>query len=144
MGCLFFFMMFFDSSYLIGLFVKNDDYYESAHFLKDYLSHETILINSVVFVEVLNSLKMTKHGVNYENDLDVLFGFLWDDVVFHHLEHDDYRRSFELFKYYGQSINFSDCTILLTMIDYGVNKIVSFDSDFDKVNSICRIYCEKK
>jgi len=42
--------------------------------------------------------------------------------------------------YYNQSVNYSDCTILKTMMDNNVSVVVSFDSDFDKINGIRRIY----
>ena len=38
------------------------------------------------------------------------------------------------------SVNYSDCTILKTMMDNNVSVVVSFDSDFDKINGIRRIY----
>ena len=47
---------------------------------------------------------------------------------------------FNLFKYYNLSVNYSDCTILKTMMDNNVSVVVSFDSDFDKINGIRRIY----
>lgn len=37
-------------------------------------------------------------------------------------------------------VNYSDCTILKTMMDNNVSVVVSFDSDFDKINGIRRIY----
>ena len=37
---------------------------------------------------------------------------------------------------FDSSINFSDCTILSTMIRNKIDKIISFDSDFEKVKGI--------
>lgn len=42
--------------------------------------------------------------------------------------------------YYNNAINFSDCVILNTMQKLHINKIASFDKDFDKINTINRIY----
>ena len=56
------------------------------------------------------------------------------------LTYDDYRDSFDIFEFYNFSINFSDCTILNTMQNYKINKIASFDSDFDKIKGVKRIY----
>lgn len=58
----------------------------------------------------------------------------------HYLNEEDYKKSIELFKFYNQSINFSDCTILSTMLKNNIKNIVSFDSDFDKIKNIQRIY----
>ncbi|MBQ2635258.1 MAG: PIN domain-containing protein, partial [Methanobrevibacter sp.] len=59
-------------------------------------------------------------------------------VVF--LTSEDYNESLKLFKYYNLSVNYSDCTILKTMMDNNVSVVVSFDSDFDKIKGIRRIY----
>ena len=56
------------------------------------------------------------------------------------LTDDDYLNAMQKCVYYNNSINYSDCLILTTMEKVGVNKIVSFDSGFDKVNGINRIY----
>ena len=61
-----------------------------------------------------------------------------DKVVF--LTDKDYNESLNLFKFYNLSVNYSDCTILKTMMDNNVSVVVSFDSDFDKINGIRRIY----
>ena len=97
-------MIFLDSTYLIGLILKNDSLYYKSHLLKSYLDDENKIINNTVFNEVLN--------------LD----------------------SFDIFEYYNFSVNFSDCTILNTMQNYNINQIASFDSDFDKIKGVKRIY----
>lgn len=42
----------------------------------------------------------------------------------------------KLCDYYNNSINYSDCLILTTMQNMGINKIVSFDEGFKKVNNL--------
>ena len=133
-------MLFVDSSYLIGLFIKNDGHHEKAEELKININHDNILINNVVFSEVMNSFKIRKNKANYTKNIDGLFNFFINNTELHYLTKEDYVESYELFKYYNQSINYSDCTILYTMQKYKINKIVSFDSDFDKINAINRIF----
>ena len=128
-------MIFLDSTYLIGLMIDNDDYHEKAHQLRPVIDRERKLINNTVLVEVLNSLKKNNHKLELDEIMDALLGL--DKVVF--LTDDDYDESFKLFKYYNLSINYSDCTILKTMMDNNVSVVVSFDSDFDKINGIRRI-----
>lgn len=140
MGVVFFTMMFFDSSFLIGLFIDSDRYHDKAEDLKGILSNEVVVINNVVFNEVMNSLEMTKYGPNYNVNLEELFDFLFNKVVFHHLSRKDYFNAYLMFKHYNQAINYSDFTILETMMKYSINKIVSFDSDFDKIKGLRRIY----
>ncbi|MBQ2651975.1 MAG: type II toxin-antitoxin system VapC family toxin [Methanobrevibacter sp.] len=116
--------------------IDNDDYHEKAHQLRPVIDRERKLINNTVLVEVLNSLKKNNHKLELDEIIDALLGL--DKVVF--LTDDDYDESFKLFKYYNLSVNYSDCTILKTMMDNNVSVVVSFDSDFDKINGIRRIY----
>lgn len=129
-------MIFLDSTYIIGLMIDNDDYHDKAHILKSYIKNEKKLINNTVLVEVLNSLKNYNHKLNLNEIKDVLLSY--DEIDF--LTSEKYNDSFDLFKYYNQSINYSDCTIIKTMVDYNTSIIVSFDSDFDKINGIKRIF----
>ena len=129
-------MIFLDSTYLIGLMIDNDDYHEKAHQLRPVIDRERKLINNTVLVEVLNSLKKNNHKLELDEIMDALLGL--DKVVF--LTDDDYDESLKLFKYYNLSVNYSVCTILKTMMDNNVSVVVSFDSDFDKINGIRRIY----
>lgn len=87
-------------------------------------------------MEVLNSLKKNNHKIELDEILDTLLNL--DKVVF--LTDKDYNESLNLFKFYNLSVNYSDCTILKTMMDNNVSVVVSFDSDFDKINGIRRIY----
>lgn len=128
-------MIFLDSSYLIGLILKNDSFSYNSHHIAPYLEKENKIINNTVFNEVLNSLASN----NFNNDLPyikkLLFSFNIDILTY-----DDYKDSFDLFEFYNFSINYSDCTILNTMQNYNINKIASFDSDFDKIKGVKRIY----
>ena len=116
--------------------IDNDDYHEKAHQLRSVIDRERKLINNTVLVEVLNSLKKNNHKLELDEIMDTLLSL--DKVVF--LTDDDYDESFKLFKYYNLSVNYSDCTILKTMMDNNVSVVVSFDSDFDKIKGIRRIY----
>ena len=116
--------------------IDNDDYHEKAHQLRPIIDKERKLINNTVLVEVLNSLKKNNHKIELDEIMDTLLNL--DQVVF--LTNEDYNESLQLFKYYNLSVNYSDCTILKTMMDNNVSVVVSFDSDFDKINGIRRIY----
>lgn len=67
------------------------------------------------------------------DDLNDLFEELCskNDVVF--LKNEDYLKALEINGWYGNSINYSDCTIINTMMNLGIKKIVSFDNGFKKI-----------
>lgn len=56
------------------------------------------------------------------------------------LNNDDYLESLDISTWFGNSINYSDCTILNTMMNMGINTIVSFDNDFKKFGLLEVIY----
>ena len=128
-------MFFLDSSYLIGLILKNDDYNNKASELESIIEHESKMINSTVFTEVLNSVTSTNSKYDFDYLIESMLSY---DI--HFLNSSDYVEAVSLFKYYNQAINFSDCTILKTMMDNEITTIVSFDSDFDKIKGINRIF----
>jgi len=128
-------MIFLDSTYLIGLILKNDSLYYKSHLLKPYLDDENKIINNTVFNEVLNSVTSNNSNYDLNHIKKLLLSFNID-----FLTSDDYLDSFDIFEYYNFSVNFSDCTILNTMQNYNINQIASFDSDFDKIKGVKRIY----
>ena len=128
-------MIFLDSTYLIGVILKKDTYTQKALKLKQVLKNERKLINSTVFTEVMNSLRATNSTYDADELAELLLSY---EIDF--LDHDDYVEAVASYKHYIHAINFSDCTILQTMIKNGVTTIVSFDSDFDKIKGINRIY----
>ncbi|WP_405269806.1 type II toxin-antitoxin system VapC family toxin [Methanobrevibacter sp.] len=128
-------MIFLDTSYINGLVIRNDSYENFSENSRPILQKEAIVTNIIVLVEVLNSLKPNNFNGNIN---DIIFCLLNLDI-FDWLSDEDYKSAMELFKYYGGSINYADCTILQSMQKHGITKIASFDSDFDKIKGIKRI-----
>ena len=124
-------MIFLDSSYIKGLLIKRDSHKEFSNNIKPFLVNETKAINITVLVEVLNSLKKN----NYQGNVDKIIHDCNLDV-FDWLTLEDYKAAVEKFKFYGGAINFSDCTILVTMEKYGITRIVTTDSCFSKIKGL--------
>lgn len=126
-------MLFLDSSYLIALILENDNYNDKAIELNKIISNETTIINNTVLTEVLNSFN--KYNVTQiENIINDLLTLTID-----YLTKNDYKKALKYYKYYNTAINFSDCTILVTMNKYKTNQVISFDSDFNKIKGIINI-----
>jgi hypothetical protein len=128
-------MIFLDTSYIIGLIIKNDHYCDISRDIRLNLRNESKITNITVLAEVLNSI----NRYNFHGDIEDLVQNLLDCKIFHFLTEADYNTATNLFCYYNFSINFSDCTILESMQKHGITKIASFDSDFDKIRGIQRI-----
>lgn len=122
-------MIFLDTSYLKGLIDDKDTFHFQALNLKEQISNynETTVINTTVLVETLNwSKKMNKFANHIFNEIESK-----NNIV--KLDWDDYLKSLEINWWFGNSINYADCTIIKTMMDMRINKIVTFDHDFDNV-----------
>ncbi len=92
------------------------------------------VINTTVLVETLNRSVLTNMSTReIYNDL-----YYENQVI--ELTNGDYLESLRVNEFFGNSINYSDCTIINTMIKNGIRKIVTFDSDFMKVRGWNVIY----
>lgn len=129
-------MIFLDTGFIYALLRPSEFHHDAAaNIYKNYWDIDSIkVINSVVLSEILN--RSVKLNVFAEEIYDSLV----DEVMIVYLSENDFKHALELNKYFGNSINYSDCTVLKTMMDLGINKIVSFDNDFDKVNWVQRIH----
>ena len=123
-------MIFVDSSYLIARLVKNDKNHERAVLIENQLN-EKRFINNTVLTETLNSF--THCGGKMGKNLYLALTEI-NELIY--LSPKDYEKSVDTYLYYDSTINFADCTILQSMEKLGMNKIVTFDADFNKVNGL--------
>lgn len=132
-------MLFFDTSFILGLFNDNDDNHSKVKELLELMPEITKqkkAINNIILTEVLNKLKKDY----YKNVREDIINFLLSFDEIYYVENDDYLKAITLMQKYKYSINYSDCLILITMLKNNVNSIVSFDSDFNRIDGIKRIY----
>lgn len=123
-------MIFVDTSFLIALLIKTDSHHEKALKIAESI-HERKVINSTVLNETLNAF--TGKGGKIGEELYQIIEEMFD---IEYLNQADYEHAMETYLHFDSSINFSDCTILSTMIRNKIDKIISFDSDFEKVKGI--------
>ena len=128
-------MIFLDTNYINGLIIKKYSCNDFSKNIRPFLKNDAKATNITVLVEVLNSLKEN----NFNGSFDVIIQKLVNLDIFDYLSIEDYHKAMDLCKFYNFSINFSDCTILVSMEKYKINKIVTNDSDFDKIKGIQRI-----
>lgn len=106
-----------------------DFHHKNALEIKKYIDdeNETTVINTTVIVETLN------RAVGMENNIENFYDNLKDENIVVQLTEKDYLKSLEINGWFGNSINYSDCTIINTMMDLSIDRIVSFDSGFKKI-----------
>lgn len=122
-------MIFTDTGYYIGLLDEKDSHHEESIKIRDKLQeyNETTVINTTVLVETLNQ------SVGTCDNVEELYENLKEENEVIPLTKQDYLKSLEINGWYGNTLNYSDCTIVKTMMNMGITKIVSFDGCFKKI-----------
>ena len=80
-------------------------------------------------------LETLNQSVKYNDDIKELYNELMTENIFVSLTNDDYLNSMDINDWFGNSVNFNDCTIICTMMNLDINRIVSFDMDFEKLDN---------
>ena len=124
-------MIFLDSTFILALIFKDQVKHQRAKELSKLIAHESKIINNTIIMEVLNSIR-PHHQFDSTKILNLLLGV--DEV--HYLTHEEHISAEKMFKYYNYAINYQDCMILKTMQNFQTNRIVTFDSDFKKINGL--------
>lgn len=65
-----------------------------------------------------------------------LFNYIWDNHEVHYLNKEISFNAMKTFLQYDGTLSFADSVSIEVMKNLKIDKIVSFDSDFDKANVI--------
>lgn len=123
-------MIFVDTSFLIALLISTDQFHEKALSISKTINERKV-INNTVLNETLNAFTGKGGKVGKE-----LYNVIMEMFDIQYLTPDDYEDAIDIYLHFDSSINYSDCTILSTMFQNDINRIVSFDSDFEKISGI--------
>jgi len=128
-------LYFIDSSFLISLLTENEKNNQHSCEISENIN-EYRVINNIVLSETLNGIRRYEKRV----DINKIYTIINEVMDIKYLKKSDYEEAVNIYSYYNGSINYSDCLILKTMQDNNINKILSYDNDFDKINGLQRIY----
>ena len=120
--------IFLDSGYFKGLLYEKDNYHEESLRIKDFIDNSNLIpvINPVVVSEVLNfSVKAGIPAIDIDQ-------YLHESNVVYPVTEQDHKNALSLNYEFGNKINFNDCMIILTMDNFDINRIVTFDRVFFK------------
>lgn len=127
-------MIFGDSSYFIGLANKKDQWHPRAFELSKNLS-ETILISDFVISETVTSIGSLGGG---KAGMKVYYS-LYDNYKIVWVSENLLNRAMSIYLKYDGNLSLTDAISVRIMHDKGVEKIISFDADFDRVDGILRV-----
>lgn len=127
-------MIFADSSYFIALARENDRWHKDAIRLSEKMK-ENLMISELVLSESITMVGSFEGGKTGK----ILYEFFADNCRIEFTNAEILENAMDSFLKYDGSISLADASSIEIMKKYRIKKIVSFDSDFDKVDEIERI-----
>jgi len=129
-------MIFVDSSFFIALVDRKDQWHPAAKAVLPVLTDETIIISDLIIAESVTIIGRRSGGKAGEQ----LYHYFIDncDLVF--IDEKILKGSMSVFLRYDGTLSVSDSASVFIMMEKNIDRILSFDSDFDKVARIVRIH----
>ncbi len=129
-------MIFVDSSYYIAIADTKDQWHKKALKLSEYIENNGSVVSSFIISEVVTEIGRRSGGkVAY-----ALYNYFTDNCKIIYIDRDLLSESMEIVLKYDGTLSLADAASVAIMDNMKINEIVSFDSDFDKVDFINRIH----
>jgi predicted nucleic acid-binding protein len=129
-------VIFLDSSYYIAIVDKRDQWHQKALELSKYFGNKDIVVSSFIISEVLTEIGNRSGGKVACN----LYKYFEDSCRVVHIDKDLFTESVDVFLKYDGTLSLADASSIVIMNNMKISEIVSFDSDFDKVDNLNRIH----
>jgi len=129
-------MIFVDSSYYIAIVDKRDQWHGKALKLSNHIENNSIVVSSFIISEIMTEVGRRKGGKAAYN----LYNYFTDNCKIIHIDKHILVESMDIFLKYDGTLSLADAASIVIMNNMKINRIVSFDSDFDKVDFITRIH----
>ncbi|MDR0911439.1 MAG: PIN domain-containing protein [Methanobrevibacter sp.] len=128
-------MIFVDSTFLIGLVNKKDQWHKDSKRLAPMVKKSERWISNIVMIETLNGLSKLLDG----KQVEIVYNSLNNDYNFYMVDKNIQDKAIQLCKKYNNNVGYADTTHMVIMEELGINEIVSFDTHFDNKEGIIRI-----
>ncbi len=128
-------MYFLDTTFVVALFVSNDDWHPQAVKVYEDIKNQKLVISNLVIAETITVLKNkleTKEILEIYRGMPNFFQVIEDTNC--------YNEAIMEFVKYDSTLSFFDAMYVAIMKKLDINEIISFDSDFDKVDDVIRIH----
>jgi len=128
-------MILVDSSFFIALADRKDQWHVQAKKLQASLVGETVIISDLIVAEAVTIIGKRSGGKAGEH----LYNFFIDncDIIFS--DEQTLKGGMSVFLRYDGTLSVSDAVSVNIMETKHIERILSFDSDFDKVKGITRL-----
>jgi predicted nucleic acid-binding protein len=127
-------LIFGDSSFFVGISDSRDQWHARAARLRDNLPKQLVVSDLVVAesVTIVGSRAGGRAG-------RTLYEFFLDSCDIEFLDHRGLDDAMALYVRFDGKLSVADCASVTIMSRRKIRRIVSFDSDFDRVDGIERI-----
>lgn len=129
-------MIFIDSSYLIAIALKTDQWNKKALKIAKKLENKNLILSKLILSETITLIGKIAGGKSAK----IFYNYIKQNYRIYDDKLSLYDEAIEIHLMYDGTLSFADAVSVEIMKKLNINKIVSFDSDFDKVNEIQRIF----
>ncbi len=129
-------MIFVDSSYYIAIADTKDQWHKKSLELSEYIENSISVVSSFIISEVVTEIGRRSGGKVAYN----LYNYFTDNCKIIYIDRDLLSESMEIVLKYDGTLSLADAASVTIMDNMKIGEIISFDSDFDKVNFINRIH----
>ena len=129
-------MILVDSSFFIALADRQDQWHEEGKNLLPSIVGETMVISDLILSESVTIIGRRSGGKAGER----LYHYFIDNCEIVFADEQILKRGMAVFLRYDGTLSVSDAVSVAVMDTKNINRIFSFDSDFDKVDGIVRLH----
>jgi predicted nucleic acid-binding protein len=129
-------MIFVDSSFFVALVDRKDQWHPAAKAVLPVLADETIIISDMIIAESVTIIGRRSGGKTGEQ----LYHYFMDNCDLVIMDEKILKGSMSVFLHYDGTLSVADAASVFIMKKKNIDRILSFDTDFDKVAGIVRIH----
>ena len=129
-------MILVDSSYYIAIADTKDQWHKRALELSEYIGNNSSIVSSFIISEVVTEIGRRSSGKVAYN----IYNYFIDNCKIIYIDRDLLVESMEIVLKYDGALSLADAASIAIMDNMKIGEIISFDSDFDKVDFISRIH----
>ena len=128
-------MIFVDSSYFIAIANREDRWHGRAKRLTPRLEREDLVTSDLVLSEAVTGVASILGGKAGKEAFDVIV----DNCTIEFASRERCSSAITTFLHYDGTLSFADSVSLVMMGERGMQRIASFDADFDRVRGMERL-----
>jgi len=129
-------MILVDSTFFTAIVNKKDQWHEdSLRVAKKIFNMEKIVSNLIISESITNVSSLFGGKIGKE-----VYYNIKDNYIIFEENRPIYDNTINTLLHYNGTLSYADCLSLEIMRELNIDKIASFDKDFDKVRGIKRIY----